>query len=190
MKTMAATVALLLGAAGLATAQDDRERKMDELKREFDRTLRGLQQKFDSERERLEKEFKAARERLLEQKGERREDDRKPRDVESLLRDLVKRVDSLEKRLDGGLPRLRELPGLRELPRLMPPEFDFKRLEQGVPEEWRRWLEQMPRFRGGEDYKFEFRKAPPKGDDDPENVPKEKKDKSQPRKKDENSQQY
>lgn len=158
MKIFAATMALLLCGAGLASAQDDRERKMDELRREMERSLKSLQQKFDVERERLEKEFKAARERLLEKKEERREErkDEKPRDLESVVRELLKRVDSLEKKLDGQLPRL------HELPRMMPRDFDFKRFQEGVPDEWRKWLEQMPRFKGADDFKFEFRKQAPK----------------------------
>lgn len=154
MKIVVATVALLLAGAGLATAQDDRERKMDELRREMERSLKSLQQKFDVERERLEKEFKAARERLLEKKDERR--DEKPRDLESMVRELLKRVDGLEKKLDQQLPRL------HELPRMMPKDFDFKRFQDGVPDEWRKWLEQMPRFKGSEDFRFEFRKGEPK----------------------------
>jgi len=130
MKSFVATLALLLCGAGIASAQDDPERKMDELRRDMERSLKGLQEKFDAERERLQKEFKAARERLL------------------------------EKKLDHQLPRLQELP--KELPHFMPKDFDFKRFQDGVPDEWRHWLEQMPKFRGGEDFKFEFRSADPK----------------------------
>src|SRR5262250_900114 len=98
MKTVVATAALLLGAAGLASAQDERERKMDELRRDFERTMKGLQQKFDQERERLEKEFRSARERLLEKKGERppgerREENQKPRSTEELLERVLDRLD-------------------------------------------------------------------------------------------------
>ena len=52
MRTVVATAAVLLGAAGIASAQDGR--KMDELQREFERAMKGLQQKFDEERGRLE----------------------------------------------------------------------------------------------------------------------------------------
>ena len=167
MKTAIATLALLLCGAGLATAQDDRERKMDELRREMERSLKSLQQKFDVERERLEKEFKAARERLLEKKDERREE--KPRDLESMVRELLKRVDSLEKKLDQQLPRL------HELPRMMPRDFDFKRFPDGMPDEWRKWMEQMPRFKGSEDFRFEFRKGEPKPEKGEERREKPKK---------------
>lgn len=164
MKIFVATMALLLVGAGAASAQEDRDQKLDELRREMERSMKGLQQKFEAERARLEQEFKAARQKLLEKKEEPRAEkqDEKPRDVESLLRELLKRVDSLEKKLDRPMPKL------QELPRMMPKEFDFdfKRFQNGVPEEWRRWLEQMPRFRGAEDFKFEYRKKEkPKSDD-------------------------
>jgi hypothetical protein len=55
---------------------------------------------------------------------------------------------------------------------MLPRDFDFKRFD-GMPDEWRRWLEQMPRFKGGEDFKFEFRK-PEKKDEDKREEKKEK----------------
>ncbi|MBV8880798.1 MAG: hypothetical protein JO332_12580 [Planctomycetaceae bacterium] len=169
MKIIVATLALLLTGAGIASAQDDRDRKVDELRREMERSLKALQEKFDAEREKLLKEFKASRERLLEKKdGERREG--KPADLETLVRQLLKRVDSLEKKLDGQLPKL------QELPRMLPRDFDFKRFQDGVPDEWRHWLEQMPRFRGPEDFKFEFKKSEPKKEKDEERKEKRKKD--------------
>jgi len=176
MKTLVAAMALVLCGAGLAWAQDEKDRKADELRREMERSLKALQEKFDVERERVLKEFKAARERLLEKKEPR--PDEKPRDLESMVRELLKRVDSLEQKLDTQLPKLRDLP--RELPHLMPREFDFKRFQDGVPDEWRRWLEQMPRFRGGDDFKFEFRRAEPKKEPDRD---EERKDKVKPKKK-------
>jgi len=176
MKTFVVTMALVLCGAGIASAQDDRERKADELRRDLERSLKSLQEKFDLERERIQKEFKAARERLLEKKEEPRNE--KPGDLESMVRELLKRVDSLEKKLDTQLPKLRDLP--RELPRLMPKDFDFKRFQDGVPDEWRRWLEQMPRFRGAEDFKFEFRRAEPKKDQDRDEEHKEKPKKKKP----------
>lgn len=160
MKILIATTALLLCSAGLALAQDDGERKIEELRK----AMKVLQQKFDAERARIEQELRAAQERLLEKKR----DEGKPRDLESLVKELIKRVDSLEKKLDGAVPPL------RELPRMMPREFDFKRFD-GVPDEWRRWLEQMPRFKGSEDFKFEFRKE--KRDEDKREEKKEKRDK-------------
>ena len=170
MKTILATAAIILCAAGLATAQDDRERKMDELKREFDRSMKGLQQKFDAERDRMEKEFKAARERLFGKKDE----EKKPRSAEDLLQRVLDRVDQLEKRLD------KELPKLRGLERLIPEErfrnFDFKNFGEGMPDAWKKWMEQMPRFKGAEDFKFEFRKPEPKKGEDQEKPGKKKKE--------------
>lgn len=162
MKMLIATAALVLCSAGLATAQDDGERKVEELRK----AMKTLQQKFEAERARIEQELRAAQERLLEKKRE----DGKPRDLESLVKELIHRVDSLEKKLDGTLPPL------RELPKMMPREFDFKRFD-GVPDEWRRWLEQMPRFKGAEDFKFEFRKSEKKDEDrreDKKEKPKKK----------------
>ncbi len=170
MRIFVTTMALLLAGAGVASAQDEKEQKLDQLRREMERSMRSLKEKFDAERERLEKEFKVARERLLEKKdGEPKEG--KPRDFESLVEQLQKRVDALEKKVE------RELPKLRELPRMVPKDFEFKKLPDGLPEEWRRWLEQMPRFKGGEDFKFEFRKQEKKGGDgdEPEKPKKKKK---------------
>ena len=167
MKIVVATMALLLCGAGLASAQDDRERKMDELRREMERSMKALQQKFDAERERMQKEFKAAQEKLFGKKDE----DKKPRSTEDLLRAVLDRLDALEKRLDHEMPRF------KGLERLIPEEhfknFDFKRFE-GMPDEWRKWMEQMPRFKGAEDFKFEFRKGEPKKDEDKEKPGKKK----------------
>ena len=174
MKTaMMAAVCLVAGAAS-AFAQDDPDKKLDGLKREFERTMKGLQKKFEQERGRLEKEFRAAKERLLEKKGEPGEK-KEPRGVEELLREVLKRVESLEKRIDGELPRL------REFQRVIPRSFDFEKLPGGMPEEFKKWLEQMPKWKGGEDFKFEFRKAEPKkkekGDEEqPKPKPKKKGD--------------
>jgi len=173
MKTVMATVALLLGAAGLASAQDERERKVDELRREFERSMKGLQQKFDQERERLEKEFRAARERLLEKKGERREEDKKPRSTEELLQRVLDRLEHLEKRLDQELPRFdfkkmpfENLPRFKDLPR----DFDFRDFKEFAPY----WREFLPRFKD-EEFRFDFKK---KGEDDGrKDEKKEKKDK-------------
>jgi hypothetical protein len=173
MKTVVATAALLLGAAGLASAQDERERKMDDLRREFERSMKGLTQKFEQERERLEKEFRAARERLLEKKGERRGEDPKPRSTEDLLERVLERLDQLEKRLDQELPRFdfkkspfENLPRWKDLPR----DFDFRDFKQFAPY----WREFLPRWKD-EDFRFEWKK---KGEDDErKEEKKEKKDK-------------
>jgi hypothetical protein len=154
MRTLVTTVALLLGAAGVAVAQDERDRKADELKRDFERALKGLQQKFDVERDRLEKEFKAARDRLLEKgfekKGERREEP-KPRSTEELLQRVLERLDRLEKKLDHDLPRF----DFKDLPfKNMPRDFkDFEGFRDFVP----RWREFLPDFKD-KDFRFEFRK--------------------------------
>ena len=166
MKQVVLTAFCIAIGAGAAFAQDGADKRVEELKREFERSLKGLQEKFDQERARIEKEFKAARERLLEKRGDG-EEKKKPQGVEGMLAEILKRVESLEKRLEKEAPRL------RELPRMVPKDFDFKRFGEApsMPEEWRQWLEKMPRFKGGEDFKFEFRKdAPPK---------KEKKEKEQ-----------
>ena len=44
MKSFVAVIALLLCGAGVASAQDDREKKMDELRREMERSFKSLQE--------------------------------------------------------------------------------------------------------------------------------------------------
>src|SRR5205085_5043293 len=109
MKTALATVALLLGSAGWASAQDDRDRKLDELKREFDRTMKTLQQKYEAERGAMERMFKEQMDRLRKggdrKEGERREEEKKPRSTDELLQRVLERLDRLERRLDQDLPR-------------------------------------------------------------------------------------
>jgi hypothetical protein len=182
MKTVVVTVALLLGAAGMAVAQDDRDRKADELKRDFERAMRGLQQKFESERDRLEKEFKAARDRMLEKKGDRKEGERreepKPRTTEELLQRVLDRLDHLEKRLDREMPRFdfKDMP-FKSLPRDFKdlPKFDFKQFEE-FRELAPRWREFMPEFKDKE-FRFEFkRNSDDKKEDDEQPKKKEKKD--------------
>ncbi len=158
MKHAVLTAFCLAAGAGAAFAQDGGEKKFDDLKREFERSMKGLQEKFEQERARLEKEFKATRERLLEKRVEPPgEGKKKPLGgIEGMLGELLKRVESLEKKLEKEAPRLRELP--RNF------DFDFKKRFEGggMPDEWRKWMEQMPRFKGAEDFKFEFRKDAPK----------------------------
>ena len=173
-RTVMAAICLVAGAAA-AFGQDDPDKRLENLKREFDRTLKGLSEKFDQERARLEKEFKAAKERLLDRKADPQEK-KEPRGVEDLLKEVLKRVESLEKRLDGEMPRF------RELQRVIPRAFDFEKLPGGMPEEFKKWLEQMPKWKGGEDFRFEFRKAEPKKDDAEKPKPKpKKKDDDNPR---------
>ena len=159
MKIVAATAAMLLGAAGMASAQDGR--KMDELQREFDRAMKGLQQKFDEERSRLEKEFRAARERMIPPqkptpKGEPPPFERKL-DTQELLQRILERLERVERKLDQDMPR-----------------FDFRRYEREL-EPFRefapRWREFMPKFKD-EDFRFEFKK---KRDDEKEEKKKSEK---------------
>lgn len=152
MKTWAATLAVLLGAAGAASAQDEPKRKAEELQRDFERAMKGLQQKFDAERERLEKEFRAARERLLEKRDDRREaprrdEEKKPRSTEELLSRILERLDRLEKKLDHEMPRF----DFKDLPK-----FDFKRFED-FREFAPQWKEFLPKFEDRE-FRFEFKK--------------------------------
>jgi hypothetical protein len=173
MKIVAATAAVLLGAAGMASAQDGR--KMDELQREFDRAMKGLQQKFDEERARLEKEFRAARERLTQPqkpqpKGEPPPFEKKM-DTQELLQRVLERLERLERKLDQDLPRFdfKEMP-FKHLPR----DFDFRKFEKEL-EPFRefapRWREFVPKFKD-EEFRFEFKK---KHDDEKEEKKVEKK---------------
>jgi hypothetical protein len=159
MKHLILAAAFAAAGAVPALAQD---KDLDELKRGFEKSMKGLQEKFEAERARLEKEFKAAREKLAPKVEEQKKE--LPKDLEGLVRKLLERVEQLEKRLEGG--RLMEKFG--------PQNFDFKRFEkfgekippgfQGYQDEMRKWLERMPRFRGGreEEFRFEFRKTPEK----------------------------
>ena len=139
MKCAVWTAICLVAGAGAAFAQDP-DKRIEELKKEFERSMKGLQEKFEQERGRLEKEFKAARERLFPEKREAPpapDEKRKPRGVEEMLSEILKRVDQLEKRLNQEMPRLRELP--KALPRMVPKDFDFKRFGgEGMPEEWKK----------------------------------------------------
>jgi hypothetical protein len=166
MKSVVATLAVLLGAAGAASAQDGPKQKAEELQRDFERAMKGLQQKFDAERERLEKEFRAARERLLEKRDDRREapprrdGEKKPRSTEELLQRVLERLDGLEKKFDRELPRFdfKDMP-FRAIPHDFKdlPKFEFKRLEdfrELAPQQWREFL---PKFKD-EEFRFEFKK--------------------------------
>ena len=165
MKMVVATAAVLLGAAGMASAQDGR--KMEELQREFDRAMKGLQQRFDEERSRMEKEFRAARERLMQPqrpapKGEPPPFEKKS-DPQELLQRILERLERLERKLDQ-----------QDMPfKNLPKDFDFRRFEREL-EPFRdlapRWREFMPKFKD-EDFRFEFRK---KHDDEKEEKKVEK----------------
>src|SRR5262245_39680341 len=177
MRTAVATAAILLGAAGMASAQDGR--KMAELQREFERAMKGLQQKFEEERGRLEKEFRAARERLLrpqeEPKGEKREFEKKPPSTDELLRRVLERLDRVERKLEE-MPRFdfKDLP-FKNLPHDFK-DFDFRKFEkdfEGFREFAPRWREFMPKFK--EDFRFEFKKKGDKDDDDDKPEKSEKK---------------
>ena len=113
MRTVVATAAVLLGAAGMASAQDGR--KAEDLEREFERAMKMMQQKFEEERGRLEKEFRAARERLLRPEGEPRPDserkrpdfEKKPQSTDELLRRILERLDHLAGQDEPLQPRPR-----------------------------------------------------------------------------------
>lgn len=170
MRQAVGVAAALILSAGAAWAQEEDRKKADDLRREFEKSLKALEEKFATERARLEKEFKAAREKLLppdekpekegkkvEKKLEKKLD---PKNLEDLVQKLLDRVEGLEKKLEGQLPRLREF---RQFipPREQFKDFDFKGFGERMPQEWRKWLEQMPRFKD-ENFKFEFRRPAPK----------------------------
>src|ERR1051325_8746298 len=126
MKTAPATLVMLLGAAGLASAQDDR--KLDELKRDFDRQMKALQQKYEAQRAEMEQMFKAQMERLKKgapREEEKRHEEKKPRSTDELLQRILERLDHLEKRLDQELPRFE----FKKMPFENLPKFDFKRFK-------------------------------------------------------------
>lgn len=169
--------------SGLAAAQDDR--RLDELKKEFERSMRGLQEKFEVEKGRLEKEFKGALDKLKgAAKPEPKKDDGgKGKDarpnLEQLVEKLIDRVDRLEKKLEG----------VGGLYRSLPRDFDFKKF--GDFKQLEDWTELVPpRFRefmekrkgGDEEFRFEF-KAPPgqkkKEEEKPAPKDKKKKDKQE-----------
>ena len=178
MKIVVATAAVLLGAAGMASAQDGR--KMEELQREFDRAMKGLQQKFDEERSRMEKEFRAARERLMQPqrpapKGEPPPFEKKS-DPQELLQRILERLERLERKLDQ-----------QDMPfKNLPKDFDFRRFEREL-EPFRefapRWREFMPKFKD-EDFRFEFRKKHDGEEKEEKKVEKKKLEKKEDRKED------
>jgi hypothetical protein len=163
--------------AGVAAAQEDR--KLDELKREFERSMKGLQEKFEAEKGRLEKEFKAAVGKLkgaVKPEPKKDEGGKESRPgLEQLVEKLIDRVDRLEKKLEG----------FGGLYRGLPKDFDFKRFG-----DFKDWTEMMPpRFREfmekrGEDkeFRFDFKVPPGKKKDEEEKEekkPQKKKDKKE-----------
>jgi hypothetical protein len=164
-----------MAGAGVAAAQEDR--KLEDLRKEFERSMKGLQEKFEAERARLEKEFKAAREKLTGPKGEPRKGEEKKSEakpsLEQLVEKLIDRVDRLEKKLEG----------LGGLGRAFGRDFDFKQFrnfkdwEEFMPPRFREF---MPRGKKEEEkeFRFEFRVPPgqKKKDGDDEEKKEEKKD--------------
>jgi hypothetical protein len=91
-------------------AQEDPDRKLEELKREHDKALRALREKFEQERARLEKEFRESREKALRGRQDRGEEKGEPgkkepsKDLQARVRDLEERVERLERKLRGEEP--------------------------------------------------------------------------------------
>ena len=188
MKQAMWAVVFAVAGAGAAAAQEDPDKRVDELKRQFERSLKGLQEKFDSEKGRLEKEFRSAVEKLKGGKAEPKKDEgEKGKEggkmgLEQLVERLIDRVDRLEKKLDG----------MGGLYRSLPKDFDFKRFGDFKQfEDFKRfedWGELLPpRFRefmekrkGDDEFRFEF-KAPPgkKKDGEKPEEKKKKKDKGE-----------
>ncbi len=164
MKQAAWTVVALVLAAGVAAAQEEPDKRLDDLRRSFEKSMKALQDKFSEEGSRLEKEFRAAREKLLGKPGEEKKEEKKaekPRSLEEMVQRLLDRVEGLEKRLDQSVPRF------QEFRRAIPRDFDFKsmpdelrkwteKLPRFQQEDWKQWMEKMPRFRD-ENFKFDFK---------------------------------
>jgi hypothetical protein len=188
MKTAVAAAAILLSAASMTWAQDDRDRKMDELRREFERTLETMKHKYEAERFKMEQMFKAEMERLKKgapREDERRPEEKKPRGTDELLQRILERLDHLEKRFDQELPRFdfKKMP-FENLPKFefkrFDRDFDFKDFKEFAPH----WRELLPKFKD-EEFRFEFKK---KDDDDRKDEKKDKKDKKE--KKDDEKKKY
>jgi hypothetical protein len=185
MKILVMSVAGLIAASGGAFAQDDHDRRLDDLKKEFERATKLLQERFEVERTRLEKDFKAARERLLERKNERREGEKPEGDPRSgstaeLLQRILDRLDHLERRLDQGLPRFE----FKEAPFRNLPQFDFRRFEKdldGLKELAPRLRDLIPELKD-QDFRFEFKRKERERKDDGKEDRKE--DRKQDRKED------
>jgi len=128
MKQALITLVILAAGAGVAAAQEDPDRAMEDLRKKFEKSMKDLREKFEAERGRLEKDFKAAREKLLPRVEEKVEKKFKEgsKSVEELLARLLERVEDLERRFDRDLPKFRRF------------EFDFKD---------DRWRDLLPRLR-------------------------------------------
>ena len=183
MKQTVWALACLIAGAGALSApsrsafaqdkQEERDKKIEELKRGFDHSMKALQKKFEIERARLEKHYKSALEKF--KGGEEKRDE--PRNVESLLKKILERVERLEERLEKELPRLRQLPKefkfkfdpeqfkgfnpeqfkdfrkFEEFRKFMPPKFEGR--------DWKKFMERMREnfkdgWKGGKKFLEEF----------------------------------
>jgi molybdopterin converting factor small subunit len=156
MKRLAGAVSFLVLGAGAAWAQDDAEKKVEELKRQFQKSMGALEERFSAEKDRMEKHFKSALEKLTGKKE--KEEPKEGRDLDKLVDRILKRLDRLEGRLEGlkkEMPRWEE--NFRDLPRLFE-EFMPRFFGEGEGFDFRKF---MPRFR---DFEFgPFRRD--RGDD-------------------------
>lgn len=194
MKHAVGALAVLAAGAGTAWAQEERGPRQ-----EFERRMRDLEERFRAQREQLEREFR-------ERHPGRPEPERPGADNHALLRQILERLERLERKLDGARPKFqfdfkdleRRFQGARA------PKLDFERLERRF-EGMRPDLERLiPRFRRyfdkDGDFDFEFRveprkKGPPgpekkaekraeeKGGKKPDRKDREDDDEDRPRKK-------
>jgi hypothetical protein len=102
MKTLM-TLALVLSTAGFAAAQEERDRRLDELKRDHDRRMQELQKRFDEDRTRLESEFRRRMEEPRKAEGQRPSGS-----LEEQVRRLTEQVERLTQEVEhlkqGGRP--------------------------------------------------------------------------------------
>jgi hypothetical protein len=117
MKTIL-TLALILAGGALAVAQDERDRRVEELRRDHDRRIQELQRKFDEDRGRLDSEFRRRVEDL--RRPEPGQGERRPgggSGVEEQIRRLAEQVERLTREVErlknGDRPSLERAPEFR-----------------------------------------------------------------------------